>query len=66
MRATAAGILLAHSQIGGKKHLDDVTVALWFCAFAQYQPGDEPGDRGRISKRLVPYDWEVVAGGHEM
>lgn len=29
-----------------QKNLEDLAVILWFCAFAQYQSGDDPGDRG--------------------
>lgn len=29
-----------------QKNLEDIAVILWFCAFAQYQSGDDPGDRG--------------------
>ncbi|CAK9003633.1 Hypothetical protein (Fragment) [Durusdinium trenchii] len=29
-----------------KQIASSLAVALWFCAFAQYQPGSEPGDRG--------------------
>ena len=31
----------------GQKNLEGIAVILWFCAFAQYQSGDDPGDRGR-------------------
>ena len=30
----------------GQQRVKAMAVILWFCAFAQYQPGDEPGDRG--------------------
>eukprot|EP00913_Durusdinium_trenchii_P008670 g8143.t1 len=34
--------------VGHKQIASSLAVALWFCAFAQYQPGSEPGDRGMV------------------
>jgi len=52
-----------------QQRVKDMAVILWFCAFAQYQPGDEPGDRGpTVSEQLAldPFGSVIrslVAGG---
>ena len=59
----------ALSNFCARQQVVKAAVILWFCAFAQYQPGDEPGDRGpTVSEQLAldPFGSVIrslVAGG---